>query len=454
MEKTRYDTHTREISEIIANVTLSEPRGSSAHFQIKLHDSPHALTELKSKWDDLVIRSKTPICMSFMWINKWWEHFGQHKHRSLYIITVWRGEKLVAIAPMYEGRSAIFGKTAYRRLQLIGSGGKLNEQLGFTDDYGISDTLDFIVDPDYTSPVSELLSGWCKLTLSDFDTITFHQAQDDSFIKKHLYPKLKETDLKIDLEHTDTRPIVHLDGISSMKEYINKQKSSARRRLRKTRKAMKPGKQIAIRDFHSLNEVDEAMDVIIDLHQQRWNSQGYPGMFYDQRFTNFFKDIVRTSYINNKLYFKHTTDEAGISSSRLLLYFNRRYYDYLSGIDITSPSSKYRPGYALLIDVIEKGINSKKIEAIDLLRGEEYYKFDFTDETVKNWKIVLHKSEKQTLGKRMSHGFIHTMSHIYSRATTEKKLLGQQYRNVGFPKMFVSYSQHRLGRLQSKLKGE
>lgn len=410
------------------------------------------LEELSSHWKDLAKRSDSMVYMSYDWAKNWWEHFGKNDQRSLYLVTVWDGTKLIALAPFYVGHSRVGPFTLERRLQIIGSGGSPNEQFGYMDDYGISDFLDIMVDDDYLDQINHLLPK--ILTSLEVDVMTFHQVPEDSYIKQHLYPELKKRNPEIELEQTDTCPYIDLSGYDTMKEYIKDQKSSARRRIRQTLRAIggDEKEEYDIEAVDNWEDIEEATETLIRLHQERWNEIGFPGVFYDERFTRFFKDIIKNAWENDRLWFKQAVDQWGVCASRMILYYNGRYYDYISGFDQDRPSSKYRPGIGLLIDLVKETIEGDSIgdaHRVELLRGEEKYKYDFTSSNFNNYKITVPLNQNKV---NPLLALNHMAAFLYKYGNREKELMEVQRQQVGFFRMFSEYSKFRWKSIKMKLK--
>ncbi len=150
---------------------------------VEVFTSEDLFEDLSMYWKELQQRVDAKVFMSYEWASNWWKHFGNNKQRSLFIVTVWDGTKLVAVAPFYKGYSAFGSIKLETRLQIIGSGGSQNEQLGYLDDYSISDFLDFVVDPSYKQPVADLFAEDIMThSFLGVDVIKLHQVGYDSFI--------------------------------------------------------------------------------------------------------------------------------------------------------------------------------------------------------------------------------------------------------------------------------
>lgn len=438
-------------------ITLTKPKGKSIRDPIRnqsltlqIHTDESVFSTLDIEWTKLARLSNQMICMSPGWAASWWKHFGRNKKRSLIIVTVYDNLRLVAIFPFYKGTTNVGGITIQQRLQLIGSGGSPNEQLGFSDDYGISDFLDLIVDPEYRTRIADLFVKLLASPQFSNYQITLHQARDDSYIMQTLYPLLKKSKRRVRAQLTDTCYYIELDQKGDFQDFIKKSKSNARRRFRQTLRARGIGNEYIIEEPAAMADVEQIINKLMQLHQDRWNKMGHPGAFQDDRFREFFKEISFAAYRDNRLWLKQAVDESGICAVRMLLMYNGRYYDYMSGYDEDSPSAKYRPGIALLLDLVENSFE-RPIERIELLRGDEGYKHDFTHLSLNNWKITIPEIRHWKTGWGLPAAITQLCSIFLKYFKREKMLLKVQYKKVGFIYMFSGYFKFRLYTLKNKI---
>lgn len=423
-------------SEFITNVEQGKFGGYG--LSIEIFEGEDAFEKIAADWMDLAKRTGAMVCMSYEWAHSWWKHFGRNSQRSPYIVTIWSGTVLVALAPFYKGETRVNGKVVETRLQLIGSGGSANEQFGYMDDYGISDFLDILVDEKYRFHIARIFSKAIGSNYFNVDRVTFHQARDDSFIMQNFLSSVKKTDVEYSLEKTDTCPYIDLRSHSSMSGYIKSLKSNARRRVRKTRREMAPEGCFTVKKCETWEDVEKANDHLIRLHQERWNKLGFPGVFFDERFTRFYKEIARQAFENGWLWFCTAEDEEGVCACRMLLRYNNRYFDYLSGFDDESPSSKYRPGIALLVKLIEDALENN-VSYVELLRGEEGYKYDFTNENLSNWKLSFRFDEKLGTTQKLTQSLLDNFALFYKRARVETRLMQVQKQEKGLLQMIPQY---------------
>lgn len=450
MMKDIYQNERVETMEVREKSKPYYSNNSDNQLKVQVYNTEDSFQALAGLWNDLSEKVNGHIYTSNDWTECWWRYFGKNEQRSPFIITVWHLDEIIALAPMYIGYSKIGPYIIERRLQIMGSGGSPNEQFGFTDDYGISDFLDFLVDETYAEEVAKIILEFIRSNQYKIDTVTFYQVGDDSFIMKYLYPLIEQKNLDYDLNHTDTCPFIDLKEQSSLSKYVKQVKSNARRRFRQTLKAVGKEKGFEIEDVDSSIEIASAVERLIGLHQNRWNQLGFPGVFYDKRYTGFFKEIVRSSYSKNCLWFKQARDKSGVCALRMVLNYNGRYYDYISGFDPDCPSSKYRPGISLLLNLVEEAIENNT-ERIELLRGEEGYKYDFTSENFKNWRLTFYpRNRKNSLASILKLP-LRVTALGYKYTTREWGLMQVQYQQKGILKMFTGYMSFRINSLKMKL---
>lgn len=427
--------------------TLKIEESTADKVRIEFINAEKSFYKLSARWDELAAVAGSPVYMTFEWISTWWKHFGKHPKRSPFILAIYSDEQLIGIAPFYKGESSLGPVTLQTRLHLMGCGVSPNEMFGFSDDYGYSDFLDIIVHPDYEDPVADFLATFLKQNKMEADVVCFQQVSDESFVVRKMLPRLKEQQLDYELERTDECPFITLPD--SMETYLEEIGSSSRRR--RFRKNLEPaGKKYELEEVSSIERVREGIEILYKLHQERWNELGYPGAFFDTRYYNFIKDISEIAFKKGWLWFKIAKDEEGVAAVRWTLNYNNRFFDCITAFDISSPSAEYSPGLGLLAVLIEDAIemNASRIE---LLRGTERYKFDFTKKSRYNWRISLNFYREKSKFRSFLGSMINGAAKLFSILENEWELLRVHREKAGLLKMFYSYGSFRTKRLKSKL---
>lgn len=405
-----------------------------------------SLIRLAEEWDELAEIAGDSVYSKFDWLFCWWKYFGRHPKREFFVVTVYSGKQLIGIAPFYIGKSAVGAFTLQRRLYLMGCGTSQNEFFGFTKDYGYSDFLDIIVHPSWYEVVAKKIGELLARNQMNVDVICLQHVNDESFVVRYLLPELENLDIAYMREKTDECPFLKLPD--TLDDYIEQTgPSSKRRRLRKNLEAV--GNEYSIEQVSTPEKVQEGLELLVNLHQARWNSLGLPGAFYDERHLNFVMEISQVFCYKGWLWFKIAIDEQGSSSVRLAIYDGNVFYDWLSGFDSSAPSAKYRPGLGLLAVMIKEAIESEASK-VELMRGDERYKFDFTSESYQNWRITIPVYKSKGRSKVIKHNFLNGLSKIYNRLKREWTLLKIQRKKNGIIKMFFTYGLFRLKSLKMK----
>jgi hypothetical protein len=215
---------------------------------------------------------------------------------------------------------------------------------------------------------------------------------------------------------------------------------------------LKPiGKKYSVEKVVSWKMAQKGLEELFELHQDRWNSLGYPGLFFDKRYYDFIKELCQKAVDNEWLWFRIGKDQEGTCAVRLALNYKGRFYDWLTGFDMTSPVSDYSPGLGLLSLMIKDAIESGA-DRIELLRGDERYKFDFTKKTRSNWRLTIPSNKEETVVQKLLNKGLKKVAKIYAQLNLERTLLKVQYEQVGPFRMIFSYANFRTQRLIEKLK--
>jgi hypothetical protein len=88
-------------------MTVTKPKVKSIHpyvrnqdLTLRIHTDESVFSTLDMEWEKLARLSNQMVCMSPGWAASWWKHFGRHKNRSLFIVTVYDNLRLAAIFPL------------------------------------------------------------------------------------------------------------------------------------------------------------------------------------------------------------------------------------------------------------------------------------------------------------------------------------------------------------------
>jgi CelD/BcsL family acetyltransferase involved in cellulose biosynthesis len=210
------------------------------------------------------------------WLGSWWKAFGQSKPLVVLSISNDAGET-IGLAPLYIDGSKGLNPTSVRRLRFVGDG---------SED---SDNLDLIFRSGHETACSEALlerleteSGWdvCELNTLGIDS-NAAQAMLSS-LKKRGWPTKQWT------RASSAVPLP--DNWEAYLKQLSREHSGGI-----TRYTKRLGRHFDVRIFKCATEeqLQPALEVLFDLHQKRWQSQGEPGSFAGSERRQFYYEMSR-----------------------------------------------------------------------------------------------------------------------------------------------------------------
>ncbi len=353
---------------------------ASPEVSVRIVSTEGQLAALEEKWNTLVAASPVTVYQTFEWNSLWWRHFGGQSWQRLNILAFELDGELIGIIPLLAETVRIAGVSAGWRLRFLGSGSV--EGGGPVAEYGPSDYLDAIVPERFEVQVLQAFVKYITALPREYSQIYLSDIPEESVLIRHLSQRLQDHSIVASVSPSDICPRIRLPESSDL--YVQSRKPEVRRRLRQVRVSLE--KQFSVGGSLSPHEMDEAIEELIRLHQDRWTSSGYPGVYSDPRFCRF-QAAIASAYAKKKwLWLRSLKYNDGIVAVRLGFRFRGRFYDYMSGYDSTREVSRFRPGLALLYVMMDEAIQ-EQAEWLDLLRGNEPYKFDFSTESRQNWEI-------------------------------------------------------------------
>ena len=235
----------------------------------------------------------------------------------------------------------------------------------------------------------------------------------------------------------------------SLEQYLKGLDANVRRRLMQAKKAFGQDTNSAIETV-TTETLSGAFRDLVKLHQARWNRLGYPGLFHEARFEGFQEEMVRSCWDRGWVWFKAVRLDGMRIAARLAFQFNGHIYDYLTGFDDRSPGSKHRPGLAILLSAVEDAV-TLKYHSVELLRGDETYKFELTSEVTYIWKVRFFNSKTHRSVRSRLSTVLRSIERSVAMVLKERLLLAVQCRQHGIPVGVFQYGKFRYGRLQHKL---
>ena len=345
---------------------------------------------MRDEWDSLLEASASNcVFLTHEWLFTWWKHLAEG--RSLSILAARVKGRLVGILPLAL-RQPQYARMIPRSFEFLGSG-----VIG-------SDYLDAIVMPGCEEEAircfSESLSGaGVVLHLS--------QLRRESSIAARLGKHLQADGWHAADSQMNVCPFIDLHG-RSWESYLGTLSSNQRYNFNRRYRNLTKKHEVVFRNG--------ALDVLINLHHQRWGSKGMSEAFQTDAIVEFHREFTGLAAARGWLRLL-TLEIDNVAAAALYgLRYGNIFYFYQSGFD--PAYNKHSVGLVLMGLSIKSAIEEGASE-FDLLHGTEEYKFHWTKQTRKLGRLELYPRHA---GGRVSRHAV-----VFNRAARRiaKRMLGR-----------------------------
>jgi len=306
------------------------------------------------------------------WLESWWRHYGpepgqERQSRELFVLAVFDSrETLLGVAPWYLEASAPLGSV----VRFLGSGEVCSEYLSLVCAEGKEEI------------VARGLAKW----LSESTKAGYHDTHDGQSSGRWDVLKLSaiaSDDLAIArlLEHlaahgnaVHRRPGLNCWRLAlpaSWEEYLALVSKSHRKQLRRLDRDFFRSGRVRIHWVREPDQLEQALDVLIGLHQRRWKHLGWPGCFASERFLSFHREVALRLLAFDAMLMSWLELDGQPIAAEYHLAGDGIVYAYQSGI--APESLQYQPGHLSHLATIRRAIE-RGDRAFDFLRGDEPYK--------------------------------------------------------------------------------
>ena len=321
---------------------------------VELITDPEALAGLRTEWDDLLSRCShvTPF-MSYEWNTVWWKHFG--RPGALRVICVRDGGRLVGLAPLEQGKVTVRGVPLFRTLSPLG---------GREADY-----KDFLLDHTGRWGALETVLRYCQEQLRGWDLIIVRGVHECS-PSNYLLPIVAEPlGLRLSSCGSAICPYVPLAGTGEDTWTEYRKRGVVKEYFRKWKKLQREHEARV-----ETLEGEEAVEQFLRLHRLGWQGRGGSqaiGGGTEQFHRDFGQGGLRGGAIAVTLLYAQERPVA----ARYNFEFGSCAWEYLTGFD---PQWRVLSPGAVLTAVVMDRRAAQGYREVDLMRGEEAYKFNFT----------------------------------------------------------------------------
>jgi CelD/BcsL family acetyltransferase involved in cellulose biosynthesis len=329
------------------------------------HEAP--LAELREQWLALQERSEADEPMlSPSWLLTWWRIFGGLDGRQLRVVLFRRGEELVGLAPLLLRSVWHRRLIPFRRLEPLGTGEA--EADAVCPDY-----LNVLAQRGAESAVAAALSAMlADGTLGDWDELVIPNMNGEGVMPSQLAEALSSMGCPAQVSVTDAAPYIPLP--SSWDAYLKTLSPSRRYYVNRSLRDFEKwaGGPADVRCATTPAELAEGRDILVRLHQGRWNGAGDPGKFSSPRFTAFHEAVQAEFLQTNAVELLWLCVRGEPVAAVYNIVWKGKVYFYQSGRKMDVPEET-RLGVVLHAHAIRRSIEQGRRE-YDFLAGATRYK--------------------------------------------------------------------------------
>ena len=295
----------------------------------------------------------------------------------------------VAVASS-DGEPTGLAPLAYRRFLGINTLALLGAGLA---DYSMADYQDVLLAPGREpEALRELVDD---LAMAPWDLLWLQELPANSPVGKLLPALARERGWRIVTQPASDVHRVELPA--TWEDYVGGLSPSWRKEVRSKLRRLETEHNAVFTLVESDEEIDAAMDGLFDLHTQRWNAVGKPGIFDNERSRRFYRDLAHRMHESGGLYLSTLRTAAGeaIGAGFGFDHCDTRYaytYGYKPGPEWEKASLGLMIDCLCIRDAIASGLHR-----VDLMRNEGEYKKRYGAVRADNVEMMVFRSRSAYL---------------------------------------------------------
>jgi len=336
---------------------------------LEIIDDVHTFSLLAPEWESLLRDSDADgLFLTWEWVFTWWKHLaGDCK---LQIMTLRRGDLLVAIAPFALRPASVQHLPPVASLQFLGSG------------VAGSDYLDLIVRRGHEAETVRVLSE--RLNASG-RALAFMRMRPVGPAAM-LIERMQQRRWHAWQGPSELCPYASLRG-QSFDAYLASLGSEHRYAFRRKLGRIERRETASFDLARTEAERKEALGALYALHDLRWHSRGEPGAFSTQALRDFHDDLTRTALAAGWLRLWVLRIDGKPAAALYGFLRQRTFYFYQSGFD---PAFARDSVGLVMLGVAVRAAIDEGADELDLLHGTESYKAHWTSASRELVRFELH----------------------------------------------------------------
>lgn len=312
---------------------------------------------LENDWDRLLDTSPSKtIFMTFEWITNWWKYHGEGK--DLMVLLAKSKENLIGMAPLMKVKKSGI-------VQFIGT--------------GLSDYCDFIIQKRQGEVLKAMLQHLRNRKSSSLELREIPETSST-------LPILRKVLSKSQLHHvesiTATCPSLVLSQFTEtdLKKMLNK------KNLKWQYNRLKREGDISFDYLENIGEINDGLNVFFRFHISRWKDTKKPSIFEKQKNQEFCRKIVESFHKQNAIRFMVMKLVDNPIAILINFVYDNKVIGYAQAFDLNY--SKFSPTILAIRQDISTAF-SNQIGEYDMSRGNESYKFRFSNTIRNNYSLTI-----------------------------------------------------------------
>jgi len=349
------------------------------------------LFDLKATWEHLLSQSEHTVFSTWEWQTTWWKHFGKNK-KPLVLLAQEDGET-IGIAPFTYSILNVFGFHT-RKISFIGAPN--------------ADYNDFILARNPAECIRKFLDYIYQSFGEEWDSIDLDDISDASTITEIL-------GIDGNLKTVSSRVLhkcLYMKLPDNYDQLYNRLHPKLRQNLRRNMKNLTNDHSVEIEDYSNVDKVNQGMQILFDLHQRRWESEGERGAFAEPEIRDFNLDLAQNLIPKKWLSLMSMNVDGVPAACSYGFRYNKKFYYYLHGVN--PDFNRYSVGNLMMASVIKKSI-ADQLSEVDLLRGDEPFKYRWSDSVRNNYNFVITKNRSSS---KMRSWFLRKYAYYAKRLAT------------------------------------
>lgn len=330
---------------------------------------------LKCRWNDLLTQSKADtFFLAWEWVYSWAKCF-LGRNRNLFILCVYKGRELVAIAPWCI-RHTRLGIFRVRQIEFLATPEGGSDYLDIIAKRGHEREIAGVI---YRFLFEDVREQWDLLSLSDIPA--------DSLFLHHLLAIIDKAGKYFSINPAAFCPITVLPN--TWENFLTSLSRNRREQFRRHRRLLEEQGDFYHRTIvHSCEQQTSALEEFWKLYKDRWPEA-------DDTLYTFIIELIAQQKSHDWLQIDFL--EVGDKKVGGLLHFicGERVLMYLMAID-RAFSPKISIGNIIVGLCIERAINTRR-KYYDFLKGDESYKFHWSNTGRSSLKLVVPQRRMVTL---------------------------------------------------------